>query len=96
VLYAGLTYSGHALACAAANASLDLFEEEPRLAQVAAIEAQLRSGLETCRNLSGVADVRVLGALGAVQLARPPDMATLRARRGGVAPVRTSPWRCPS
>ena len=38
----GPTYSGHALACAAANASLDLFEKEPRLAQVAAIDAQLR------------------------------------------------------
>jgi adenosylmethionine-8-amino-7-oxononanoate aminotransferase len=76
----GPTYSGHALACAAANASLDLFEQEPRLAQVAAIESQLRSGLEPCRTLPGVADVRVLGALGAVQLARPPDVAKLRAR----------------
>jgi adenosylmethionine-8-amino-7-oxononanoate aminotransferase len=76
----GPTYSGHALACAAANASLDLFEQEPRLAQVAAIEAQLRSGLEPCRTLPGVADVRVLGALGAVQLVRPPDVTALRAR----------------
>ena len=76
----GPTYSGHALACAAANASLDLFEQEPRLAQVAAIEAQLRSGLEPCRTLPGVAEVRVLGALGAVQLVRPPDVTALRAR----------------
>jgi adenosylmethionine-8-amino-7-oxononanoate aminotransferase len=76
----GPTYSGHALACAAANASLDLFEKEPRLAQVAAIEARLREGLEPCRGLPGVADVRVQGALGAVQLARVPDLARLRAR----------------
>ncbi|HXK24410.1 MAG TPA: adenosylmethionine--8-amino-7-oxononanoate transaminase [Myxococcota bacterium] len=76
----GPTYSGHALACAAANASLDLFEKEPRLAQVAGIAAQLRDGLEPCRTLPGVADVRVLGALGAVQLARAPDLAKLRAR----------------
>ncbi|HVN37251.1 MAG TPA: aminotransferase class III-fold pyridoxal phosphate-dependent enzyme, partial [Myxococcota bacterium] len=74
------TYSGHALACAAANASLDLFEKEPRLAQVAAIAARLRDGLEPCRTLPGVVDVRVLGALGAVQLARAPDLARLRAR----------------
>jgi adenosylmethionine-8-amino-7-oxononanoate aminotransferase len=76
----GPTYSGHALACAAANASLDLFEVEPRLAQVAAIEAQLSSGLAPCRDLDGVADVRVQGALGAVQMAHPPDVARLRAR----------------
>src|SRR5882672_2222864 len=44
----GPTYMGNALACAAANASLDLFEREPRLAQVRAIEAQLWVGLATC------------------------------------------------
>jgi adenosylmethionine-8-amino-7-oxononanoate aminotransferase len=76
----GPTYSGHALACAAACASLDLFEREPRLAQVAAIERRLRDGLAPCRKLPGVADVRVLGALGVVQLRRAPDLQALRAR----------------
>jgi adenosylmethionine---8-amino-7-oxononanoate aminotransferase len=66
----GPTYMGNALACAAANASLDLFEREPRLAQVRAIEAQLRAELEPCRHLTGVLDVRVRGALGVVQLNR--------------------------
>jgi adenosylmethionine-8-amino-7-oxononanoate aminotransferase len=66
----GPTYMGNALACAAANASLDLFEREPRLAQVRAIEAQLRAELEPCRHLNGVLDVRVRGALGVVQLAK--------------------------
>jgi len=66
----GPTYMGNALACAAANASLDLFEREPRLAQVRAIEAQLRAELEPCRHLNGVVDVRVRGALGVVQLTR--------------------------
>lgn len=66
----GPTYMGNALACAAANASLDLFEREPRLAQVRAIEAQLRAELEPCRRLTGVVDVRVRGALGVVQLTR--------------------------
>lgn len=64
----GPTYMANALACAAANASLDLFEREPRLLQVAAIEDQLRHELEPCRALPGVADVRIKGALGVVEL----------------------------
>jgi len=67
----GPTFMANPLACAAANASLDLFETEPRLQQVAAIEAQMRRELEACRGLPGVVDVRVMGALGVVQLARP-------------------------
>jgi len=69
----GPTFAGNPLACAAANASLDLFEREPRLAQAVAIGAQLRDGLEACRELAGVRDVRVLGAIGVVQLERPPS-----------------------
>ncbi len=76
----GPTYCGHALACAAACASLDLFEREPRIAQVAAIEQRLREGLEGCRGLPGVVDVRVLGALGVVQLDSVPDLRALRER----------------
>jgi adenosylmethionine-8-amino-7-oxononanoate aminotransferase len=76
----GPTFAGNALACAAANASLDLFETEPRLQQVAAIEAQLRAGLERCRALAGVADVRVKGAIGVVELKQAPDLDALRAR----------------
>ena len=68
VLMHGPTFMANALACAAANASLYLFEREPRLAQVSAIEAQLKTGLEPCRGLPGVADVRVKGAIGAVEL----------------------------
>jgi adenosylmethionine-8-amino-7-oxononanoate aminotransferase len=62
------SYSANPLACAAANASLDLFEREPRLAQVAAIEAHLRDALEPCRALPGVIDVRAKGAIGVVQV----------------------------
>ena len=76
----GPTYSGHALACAAANASLDLFAMEPRLEQVAAIAAQLTRELEACRGLAGVRDVRVKGAIGVVQLDREPKHEALRAR----------------
>ncbi len=76
----GPTYMGNALACAAANASLDLFEQEPRLDQVRAIEARLRAGLEPCRGLPRVRDVRVKGAIGVVELDRIDDPAALRSR----------------
>ena len=71
----GPTFMGNALACAAANASLDLFESEPRLQQVAAISAALRTALEPCRALDWVADVRVLGAIGAIELRAAPGVA---------------------
>jgi adenosylmethionine-8-amino-7-oxononanoate aminotransferase len=73
VLMHGPTYMANALACAAANASLDLFETEPRLEQTARIEAQLKAELEACRGLPGVVDVRVKGAIGVVQLDRPAE-----------------------
>jgi adenosylmethionine---8-amino-7-oxononanoate aminotransferase len=76
----GPTYMGNALACAAANASLDLFEREPRLAQVRAIEAQLWVGLATCGGLPGVKDVRVKGAIGAVEFDRIDDLEGMRRR----------------
>src|SRR5262245_5493684 len=62
----GPTFMANPLACAAANASLDLFEREPRESQVRTIEAVLRDGLEPCRGLPGVVDVRVRGAIGVV------------------------------
>lgn len=74
----GPTFMGNALACAAANASLDLFEREPRLAQVEAIERQLLAELEPCRSLKGVVDVRVKGAIGVVQMAAEVDVMALR------------------
>ena len=74
----GPTYMGNALACAAANASLDLFEREPRLAQVAALSTALAEALEPCRGLPGVSDVRVLGAIGVVELASGTQIAALR------------------
>ncbi len=76
----GPTYMGNPLACAAANASLDLFEREPRLTQVAAIEAQLRDRLAACRDLKGVVDVRVKGAIGVVQLDRAGEANWLKPR----------------
>jgi adenosylmethionine-8-amino-7-oxononanoate aminotransferase len=76
----GPTFMANALACAAANASLDLFEREPRLRQVADIAAALERGLAPCRGLAGVKDVRVRGAIGVVELERIEDLDGLRAR----------------
>jgi adenosylmethionine---8-amino-7-oxononanoate aminotransferase len=76
----GPTYMAYPLGCAAANASLDLFESEPRLQQVRAIEAQLTEELRTCRGAHNVRDVRVRGAIGAVQMNAPVDAVGLRAR----------------
>ena len=76
----GPTYSGNPLGCAAANASLDLFEAEPRLAQVSAIEAQLKDELAACAAMPGVVDVRVKGAIGVVELNGRVDVARLRAQ----------------
>ncbi|MEN4922450.1 adenosylmethionine--8-amino-7-oxononanoate transaminase, partial [Achromobacter spanius] len=76
----GPTFMGNALACAAANASLDLFETQPRLAQAQAIAAALAAGLEPCRDLPWVRDVRVLGAIGVVELDGIADREALKRR----------------
>ena len=76
----GPTFMANPLACAAANASLDLFETEPRLAQARAIAERLEAGLRPLARRPGVAEVRVLGAIGAVQFASPPDLAALKSR----------------
>ncbi|MCK9989476.1 MAG: adenosylmethionine--8-amino-7-oxononanoate transaminase [Rugosibacter sp.] len=64
----GPTFMANPLACAAANASLDLFAQEPRLQQVAMIAEQMEQELAPCRQLAGVQDVRVKGAIGVVEM----------------------------
>ncbi len=76
----GPTFMANPLACAAANASLDLFESEPRAGQVARIEGALKAGLAPCRELPHVVDVRVIGAIGVVQLEPEVDVRALRPR----------------
>jgi adenosylmethionine---8-amino-7-oxononanoate aminotransferase len=75
----GPTFMANALGCAAANASLDLFEKEPRLQQVAAIARQMESELQACRKIGGVKDVRVKGAIGVVELRQINNLDALRA-----------------
>jgi adenosylmethionine-8-amino-7-oxononanoate aminotransferase len=76
----GPTFMANALACAAANASLDLFDREPRLDQVAALSGALQRGLEPLRALAGVKEIRVMGAIGVVELDRIDDLNALRQR----------------
>lgn len=76
----GPTYMANPLACAAANASLDLFEDGTWRSDVARISAALAKGLEPCRAAPGVLDVRVLGAIGVVEFAAPVAVGDLCAR----------------
>ena len=76
----GPTFMGNALACAAANASLDLFESEPRLLQSAEIGKFLGPRLGRCLELPGVRDVRVKGAIGVVELDNIGDLNALKRR----------------
>jgi adenosylmethionine---8-amino-7-oxononanoate aminotransferase len=76
----GPTYMANPLACAAANAALDLFETGEWLSAVTRISAGLEAGLAPCRALPVVRDVRVLGAIGVVELEQPLDRAVLTAK----------------
>ncbi|GAY10611.1 adenosylmethionine--8-amino-7-oxononanoate transaminase [Pseudonocardia sp. N23] len=74
VLMHGPTFMGNPLACAVAGASLGLLRDGDWRGRVAAISERLRTGLTPARSLPGVRDVRVLGAIGVVQLDHDVDM----------------------
>lgn len=76
----GPTFMANPLACAAANASIDLFETEPRLERAMAMEPELAELLAPCLDLSGVVDVRTKSAVGVIQVDRLHHLDRLRTR----------------
>jgi adenosylmethionine-8-amino-7-oxononanoate aminotransferase len=95
--YHGHTYTGNPVACSAALASLDLFERDQTLTRLAPRIAQLVRGLDRCRTLPLVGDIRQCGLIAGIELvsdrstrtpfpvaARVGGQVILEARRRGV------------
>ncbi|MEO1393695.1 MAG: adenosylmethionine--8-amino-7-oxononanoate transaminase [Cyanobacteria bacterium J06634_5] len=74
----GPTFMGNPLACAVALENLQLLESYDWQAKIRSIERQLTAALAPCRDLAAVKDVRVLGAIAAIELHHPVDMAIVQ------------------
>ncbi|MCW3807795.1 adenosylmethionine--8-amino-7-oxononanoate transaminase [Plebeiibacterium marinum] len=74
----GPTFMGNPLACAVANVSIKLLLDGKWQQKVIHIEKQLIKGLEPCKQLNIVSDVRCMGAIGVVELKKPVDMAIIQ------------------
>jgi len=74
----GPTFMGNPLACSAANASIGLLLNTPWESRIQQIEDGLRCGLASCIELESVAEVRILGAIGVVEMKQPVDLAQIQ------------------
>lgn len=74
----GPTFMGNPLACAVASASIDLLVDNNALGEVARIETGLKKWLTPAREIDGVGEVRILGAIGVVEMQQEVDVAAMQ------------------
>ena len=77
VLMHGPTFMANPLACTAASASIDLLLDSDWEKNIARIQKQLTAGFDICKTFKHVNEVRVLGAIGVIEMKRPVDMKSI-------------------